>query len=482
MKKNILLLINGFGIEQTGSYDIYDEKLMPNLDRLTRERLFVSLSSLDLDYKSGYRNFSMGITEPLSYKLIENNIVSLEHKNNQTLKYIVSKVAQYKSKLQLFCFMDNENTINQLTEYLHEILSYNDVNVFLHLVFCERSLNDYKSIEKSMIKLNFEFGDKVKIGIVTGIDNFENILPLRDIVKTFSTEAGEKWNDIGKKLEVLLQTKMPPFKARTFAVNSGFGLQPNDQILFFNYSNIDLTNFDKELKTQPYRKIDYTNIKYYSLFPTKCTEPIPFMYNFAVSAIYTLDAIKSINAKCLVMDLQEKCPYINYYMTGLRNNVDPDLRYLATDDGFIYDENRILEIVKSRSEELIIINYEIETCKTVEEIEDRLRKIDNIIGLLDSYVHENNLALVISSFYGIEKELYNAKHALCKINFSIRVPLVVDDYSYIKSQYSISEGSVHDLQNTLLKNINIAYKENGLIKKKSSLLSIFYKKPKGGNK
>ena len=44
MKKNILLLINGFGIEQADSVNVYDEKLMPNMDRLTKEKLFASPS------------------------------------------------------------------------------------------------------------------------------------------------------------------------------------------------------------------------------------------------------------------------------------------------------------------------------------------------------------------------------------------------------------------------------------------------------
>ena len=54
MKKNILLLINGFGVEQRDSYNIYKKELMPNLDRLTVEGLFSTLSSNYLDYKDGY--------------------------------------------------------------------------------------------------------------------------------------------------------------------------------------------------------------------------------------------------------------------------------------------------------------------------------------------------------------------------------------------------------------------------------------------
>ena len=41
------------------------------------------------------------------------------------------------------------------------------------------------------------------------------------------------------------------------------------------------------------------------------------MYNYAVASSYTLNSLKSINAKCLVFDLKDKCPFINYYLTGL---------------------------------------------------------------------------------------------------------------------------------------------------------------------
>ena len=55
MKKNILLLINGFGVERADSYNIYSGELMPNMDRLTKERVFVSIPNNYLDYVSAYR-------------------------------------------------------------------------------------------------------------------------------------------------------------------------------------------------------------------------------------------------------------------------------------------------------------------------------------------------------------------------------------------------------------------------------------------
>ena len=82
MKKNILLLINGFGIEQADSYNVYSKEVMPNLDKLTTDGVFKTIQNNYLDYKSGYRNFSIGISEPLTYSLIENEVSSKAYKDN----------------------------------------------------------------------------------------------------------------------------------------------------------------------------------------------------------------------------------------------------------------------------------------------------------------------------------------------------------------------------------------------------------------
>lgn len=476
MKKNILLLINGFGVEQRDSYNVYKKELMPNLDRLTIEGLFSTLSSNYLDYKDGYRNFSIGIKIPLSYSIISNNISNENYKNNQVFKYAVQQVNNTNSKLHIICYWDNNVTIEQLIIYLKYIIPYVKTKICLHLVLTQKSLNDYKTMIPYVNSINYDLSSKVKIGLITGENNLNKVLTLKDYVRSFIAVVGEKWKDIDKRFNTCINNRTTPNNMRTFIFNSDYSLDNNDQILFFNYSNINVDGLIKEIEAQKYKNLDYNSIGYYSLFPVKSDKKIPFMYNFAVSSTYTLKSLKSINAKCIVLDKKNKCGYINYYLTGLRNIVDPDLKYFATDDDFIYDKDKLLTFIKEKDQELIIINYDISECKLVDDIEEALKKIDVVIGVLDTYVKETNGSLFISSFYGIEKEMYNKKQELCKINFSVRVPLIVDDNQYKKSSYNLSEGSLYDLSNTIFKNINNKFKGNSLIKKKSSLLSIFYKK------
>ena len=473
MKKNILLLINGFGIEQRDSYNIYSETLMPNMDKLTTTTMFGSISGGDLDYKTGYRKFSMGIDEPLSYSLINNAINDESYKSGALLNYIIGQLNTVSSKLHIICYWDNESTMYQLSTYIRELTARTKIAIYVHLILNQKSLNDYKSIERYLNSLNYELGTSVKVGIICGENN-----PLlhKDFIKMFIAESGEKWKDIAKKIEVLYDTKTRPDEVRTFALNSGCSLDDNDSILFFNYSNIDVTPYTKELIEQKYRKVNLSTVRFYSLFPVKCDNVnIPSMYQYAVSSTYSLNSLKSINAKCLIMAKKDYCNDINNYLTGLRNTFDQDLKYMPTDNGFIYDATTMLNTIKTISEDLIIINYEIDDCKTIEEIKDRLARIDKVIGAIYSYTNENSFGLFISSLYGLEKEMYNSRHEICKVNFSGRFPLIVADKAINKGGYSLSEGNVFDLANSIYKNINPNYKIEGIIKRKKGLLSIFKK-------
>ena len=479
MKRSILLLINGFGVERGDSYSVYSPEVMPNMDRIRNEKLFQSIPNKYLDYKSAYRNFSMGINDPLTYSLIETNINNNEYVNNELFKYIISQAVVNKSRLHLFCFWDSEKTIEQLFKYLEVIKRNNISRIFLHIVLCQKSIFDYKDIERGLNQLNYDSGANIKIGVVTGVNNFNNILQAKDLVKNFMTEFGEKWKDLSKKVDVLFQNKTIPSDARTFSVNPTYRFENNDQILFFNYSSVDLTMFRKELFEQKFREVDFNTIKFYSLFPLKAGVQLPFMYNYVVSADYTLDSLKKANVKCLVLDKKENCSYINYYLTGLRNTVDDNLKYIPTDDGFIYDANKLIETINNYNRDFYIINYDITGFKSVDELKAKLKQIDDIIGVLDNYIRQNNYSLFISSLYGLETQALNPKQELVKINFSGKAPVVVDDNQISSANHSISpEGSLYDLCNSIITNINPEFKVPGLLKKKIPLFSFLYKKPK----
>ena len=475
MKKNILLLINGFGIEQKDSVEIYSDKVMPNLDKLTKIGMFGSLNNTELDYMDGYRRFSIGINEPLTYSIVNNSLSNKIFKNNEILKYIINDHNRTNGKIHVICYFDNESTMYQLTTYLKYLVENIGCQIFVHLIMRNKSIRDYKLIERSINSLNYEYGILIKVGIICGEEYLKNTNASKDFIKMLVVESGEKWKEINKKLDVLVDSKTRPIDARVFAFDNGFELNNSDSLFFFNYTNVDITMFTKELISQKYKELDLSTIKFYSLFGVSCENlNVPHLFEYGVSSTYLLNSLKSINAKCLVMDKKDKCSNINYFLTGLRNNVDADLKYMPTDNNFIYDTNTLVNLLNNISQELIIINYDLDDCKTIEEITARLYKIDTIIGSLYEQSKKNNNGLFISSLYGMEKELYNSKHALCRVNFSVRVPVLIVDNHLNKSNYVLKEGSVYDLSNTILFNINSSYKNSGLVKKKSALSKLFH--------
>lgn len=477
MKKNILLLINGFGVEQVDSYNIYSKEVMPNLDRLTTEWLFSSLQSKELDYKEGYRKFSIGINEALTYNIIEQEVLSENYANNVLYKSILDEISNSKKTLHIFCFFENEKTINQLLAFLKKADSLG-IKVLVHLILCQKSLRSYKEMDKTLVRLNYEFNN-IKIGLVTGLNNLSDAAGIRDIEKALIGNFVEKWKDLSKKIGVLSDTKSLPVNARTFSMSENVTISNDDKIIFFNYFQADvrlLINIISSQQSNP--NLNPNTIKYYSLFPVVTEVSVPFMYNYAVSSTYLLDSMNKINARTIVFDKKENTGYINYYLTGLRSKIDNNLQYYFTDDNILYDATRLIPYLTSLENELIILNYEIDSCKTIEEIQNKLTTIDTMIGLIEKMVLENNYALFITSFYGIEKEMMNNKLELQKVNFTSKVPLLLVDKSYSVSNYHLNNGTLYDLSNTIINNINPAYKTRSLIKKKSSLLSIFFKKKK----
>ena len=45
MKKSILFLINGYGVEQNDSIEVYSKEIMPNLDNIITANYLVRLSN-----------------------------------------------------------------------------------------------------------------------------------------------------------------------------------------------------------------------------------------------------------------------------------------------------------------------------------------------------------------------------------------------------------------------------------------------------
>ena len=70
MKKSILFLINGLGIERQGSYSLSIDQCMPNLSKTKETSFFTTAIINSVEYKSAYESFFLGETYKKEVKYI----------------------------------------------------------------------------------------------------------------------------------------------------------------------------------------------------------------------------------------------------------------------------------------------------------------------------------------------------------------------------------------------------------------------------
>lgn len=461
MKKTVLFLMNGFGIEQIDSYSIYNARLMPNLDKYTVEHMFSTIETSAFNQTDGYRVFSTGSNLPLTYTLIDQCMES--YANNQNMNYYLETIKQ-DSKIQLFLFLEDEKSLEHIKAFLKFIRTKRNNPIYLHFVLTSTDINNYKEIEKVIHKIMYDYKDFVISSIVG-----ENILKANSLItymNLLQNEVGEKWIDVNKKFATLVSNKVAPINAKEFHLNDGFKIEPNDSFFFFNYKYTNFSNLIDNIT----KAINSNN--YFSLFQI---EGIKYtMYAYPSSGISMVNSLKKINAKALIMTKKENIKLINYYCNGLKNNVPDNLFF--TDIDKIEDSKYIKALIDYSDYDLIIIDYRIDNAKNVMELNSNLTKLDGILGYVHDYCLENEISLFISSLYGMKQELPIDNFMKAFINFSSKVPFIVVDPLYNKSNYSLGTGNIYNLAHTVYTNINNKYDSGEVIIKRKSQISKMIKK------
>ena len=105
MKKSILFLVNGLGIEKPGSYSISIDQCMPNLSRLKETSYFTTAFTNSLEYKSAYQQFFLGDTYADEIKYLKDNVLNDNIVNNQTYQNLFNTIKNTTGKVHVFIQM-----------------------------------------------------------------------------------------------------------------------------------------------------------------------------------------------------------------------------------------------------------------------------------------------------------------------------------------------------------------------------------------
>lgn len=476
-QKTVLFLINGFGVEKKESYSIYDEKLMPTFNELTKKYLFSTIESNVNNYIDGYRNISLDINELYNYSILDSKIEEKEFLTNPVLLKIKQQLDSKKSNLHMFILVDtSQKLITHLKEILKVINLNKDKNIFIHLIMSSNNIEDYSSIASVFSKINIDLSSYAKISLVLGLSSIDNNvkdIDLNFFFKMFITKVGEKWQSFTQKFDVLYGTKVLPRNTKPFIINTDFSLNKDDVFMFFNYDSIDLTKFINTLSQIKFGT-ESNNFSYYSLFPVTSSIKIENMYDIKFANNYLVSNLEKISAKALVLCLKDQVSVINYFCNGLKNEATNLLTFVDIEP-YMYDPNQMISIINQFDHDLIIINYEIDSSNTTVELKERLSKIDNVLKAVYENISGSKYSLVISSLYGLSKIMTNEKNNICQVIFRGKVPFIFIDDFITKKLYLIEPGTINDIFKSIYKNIKRDSNYDSIIEKKNPLYKMFFK-------
>ena len=258
MKKTVLFLINGFGIEKKDSYSIYDENLLPTLDKMMKNNLYTSVESTASDYTTGYQLFSTGTLKTNNYSYLNDLIDNNKLIENENLKKFNNDNIGKETRIHIFIHLNSEDVIESLNKFV-KYLKLDLNRVIVHFILNQNSLTEYKSITTLINNFTFSSFKATNIGlvfgenIITDINNLEEQKNLYRIL--FNSKSGE--NNV-------LPINIPPF-----CINDDFTIKDNDTFIFFNFNKCNYKNLVDGIINPPivYKTVDTSTLHIYSLFP-----------------------------------------------------------------------------------------------------------------------------------------------------------------------------------------------------------------------
>ena len=312
-EKAILFLINGLGVASKDSFSINYGELMPNLSMLMNNYFYTTLENINYNYNNGFRNFSLGHDLLPTYKKLEEDT---EFANNQTIINIAADAIHNRSKVHLFCFLDNDKVINQVVKIISVLRPKGDFYIYIHIVLRQKDCIEYDNVIKRIKSLEDKITlyQNTTIGTIVGERKFIN----DEYYSLITKGMGEKWPDYNRKLNYTKAEETLPRDVDPFYMNTGFQLAVNDIALFLNYEDVDCNAFIDKI----------TNVKLYTLFPMKDYSYAVNIYEEIKPTMYFSKTLEENNLKCLVLTTEGRKPSINYYLNGLSDLTSPNITYM----------------------------------------------------------------------------------------------------------------------------------------------------------
>ena len=478
MKKSIIFLINGLGIEKPGSYSISLDQDMPNLCRTKETSFFTTAITNSLEYRSAYQQFFMGDTYKMELDYIKENILNNNLVNNPVYQSFASNVSKQEPKLHIFLEPTTEMVVEQINELVSNLNLPKNKKVYIHLLLPQLTVNDYNKLTEIINYIKYHIDERINVGFVIGKEYLSEKLTVdekKQMCKLLFYCSAERWIRTEEKLQSLKEQNIIPCKAAGFCANNDCYIQNNDTILFFNTRREDYDKFITSIygNAQEVIKNAQINIPVYSLLKLYSQYNIN---SFAENINYEnslSNNLQKYNKKALILTSREHVKLINFYANGLNQVNNPNIVFMILDES-LYDYNTVVNIIDNSDYDLIIFDYFMDTSSTINNLKIGLRNIDKVLGNV-VVCSENKHSLFITSLFGLKKELpladYNSEKVL--LDYEMQIPIFFFDYTYPASKYNLFPGDTNLILSSALWCLTKDPHIESLIRQKGLLKNLF---------
>lgn len=454
MKKSVMFLINGLGIEKPGSYSISIDQAMPQLCKIKETSYFTTAITSSLEYREAYQRFFLGDTYQSELNYIKQNVFNESLVNNPSFQSLVSAVKRPNSKLHIFVEPTNDKVVEQINMMLKILPLGENQKVYLHLILSQQTLADYEKLISIINYIKFHLDSHMTVGFIMGKEYLPTTLTKNEydyIKRLFFMCSAERWTETEKKLTDLQTNNILPCDVQGFCTNNDCFLANGDTIFFFNTRRNNYDNLLQGIFTVAPEFFKTTpELPTYSLIQLNTNFTIPYFIENVVYDASLSNILAKHEKKALILSDQENIKLVNFYANGMTHINNPSIGFLLKSDR-LYQKEYVQQLIDETPYDLYIFDYHMDVSKDINHLKEQLFQLDRIIGNLGE-VCVNKHSLFITSLYGLKKELpvaeYNSEMVL--INYEMQIPIFFFDYTYPKSKYFLSPGETNDILMTAL--------------------------------
>jgi len=476
MKKSVIFLINGLGIEKPGSYSIDIDQVMPNLYKIKESSYFTTAITSSLEYREAYQRFFLGDTYKSEIDYVKSFVINERTKKNPTFLGLKNSTSNVKNKFHIFLEPNNDKVVQQVNNLVELLNLPEGKQVYLHLILSQQTSKEFSNIISIVNYIKFHLDTRIQVGFIIGKESLSEEITkgqLEYTKKMFYYCSCERWSETEKKLQNLQSTRMKPCDTIGFCAINTCNITNGDTILFFNTRRNNYDNFIKAIYQNAsstlgsqYQLETYSLIKLYSRYNIPCfIDNIEYEYSLA-------NILLRNGKKCLIITDDKNINLVNFYANGLNSINNPIINFMKKTDDF-YNPEYIEKLVDDMPYDLIIFDYHMNTATTINALKDDLSKLDIIIKNLGA-VCENKHSLFVTSLYGLKKTMPVADYnnEMVTIDYEMQIPIFFFDYEYPHSRYDLFPGDTNDILSSALKCITNDPTLDSLIREKTLIGSI----------